>query len=112
MFGQRSYLPPVLSTVLSGRVDPEFLRQVKAAAKTAGRTVSEEVLFRVHESFEPRLDRQLLERGYTRIPTAQGVAWLEPGLLAPRWIVTSDDILQELVETAAVRVIEKTKEKP
>jgi len=110
--GRKAPHRPVLSTVLSGRVDPEFLRQVKAAAKTAGRTVSEEVLFRVHESFEPRLDRQLLERGYTRIPTAQGVAWLEPGLLAPRWIVTSDDILQELVETAAVRVIEKTKEKP
>jgi hypothetical protein len=99
----------VLSTVLSGRVDPEFLQQVKAAAKAAGRTVSEEVLFRALRSFEPRLDGQLLERGYTRVRTAEGMAWLEPGLHASTWIVTSDDHLRNLIESGKVQPVEKPK---
>jgi hypothetical protein len=110
--GRKAPHRPVLSTVLSGRVDPELLRQVKASAKAAGRTVSEEVLFRALQSFEPRLDGQLLERGYTRIPTAQGVAWLEPGMLAPTWIITSDDVLRDLIKRGEVRLVEKTKAQP
>src|SRR5262245_21206664 len=99
--GRRAPHRPVLSTVLSGRVDPEFLRQVKAAAKAAGRSVSEQVLWLAERGLVLTTAH---EDAGASIRKAYDVA---NAVLAAAQRMTD---LEELAERAATRAIEKMKE--
>jgi hypothetical protein len=125
--GRRSPHRPVLSTVLSGRVDPEFLQQVKTAAKAAGRTVSEEVLFRARQGYELEAARPAIEawmaevrrRTNVKLPIEQALQELGLSLTkvsiidgaAPdetKLTVTNPDLARErMAGLAAIRAIEK-----
>jgi replication-associated recombination protein RarA len=48
-----------LSRNLTFRLDRELDRQLRRAAKEAGRSVSEEIQYRLRESFKPRSDSYL-----------------------------------------------------
>ena len=133
--GRKAPHRPVLSTVLSGRVEPEFVQQVKTSAKAAGRTVAEEVIFQARQGYvwgaahgtvaamlgEARgtvertkrvsLEQMLREHGYTRVRDTNGRSmWIEAGA-EPLQLFNDDTraLLQEMFDRAAERAIQKLK---
>jgi hypothetical protein len=95
----------VLSTVLSSRVDPGFLQQVKTAAKAAGRSVSEEVMFRAQQAYA-------WEAALEDAATIREKAYSEANaiLAAAKRVVREDAALEEMADRAAMRAIEKMRE--
>jgi len=125
--------------VLSARVFPEDFAMINKAAEDSHRSVSEEMIWRVRQSFKwekafgdahavvdnakrtmdetlkVELQKELRRQGYTRIRAVDGAAWFEPGVHAIRWIFANVDaesriVLQEMLDLAAARAIEKSKE--
>jgi hypothetical protein len=96
--------------VLSARVPEEFYEEITRSARAAGRTLSEELVWRGRQAFEwekargtiqkwTEESRQALERGfeaalqekgYLPIATDQGRIWLEPGMDTSRMSISVD----------------------
>src|SRR5262245_54872688 len=122
--------------VLAARVEPAFLELLKRSATASGRNVSAELIWRARESYnleagienarafvdevrrEVQEDRKasietvLTELGYTKVPAPHGTAWFEPGVDPVQWIFSHIDpgrhvVLQEMLDRAAIRAIEK-----
>jgi hypothetical protein len=110
--------------VVSARVPKKLYAAIKGTARAAGRTVGEELIWRVERSFEwqqafesipalqakaretirQELKAALIEGGYHRVHAIGGSAWLEPGVDPANWIPKLDpDMLEELLERAAAR---------
>ena len=69
--------------MIAGRVPRELHRKIKQAAKKSGRTMSDEMAWRVALSFvreEGGLKAELRQHGYMPIAIDQGVVWAEPNV--------------------------------
>jgi hypothetical protein len=95
--GRKAPHRPVLST--SARVSEDFYTEVVQAAQKSGRTISEELIARVRQSFEWErqfgdirklgddarraiagdLRQAMIKEGYTPIHGSAGTQWAEPG---------------------------------
>jgi Arc-like DNA binding dprotein len=124
--------------VLAARVPEEFLAQLQASARAHGRNASEELIWRAQQGFEWEaklgtaqamlaetrriadatlkvpLEQTLRERGYTKVQAIEGAVWFEPGVNAPTWVFAnvspeSRIVLQEMLDQAATRALEKLK---
>jgi hypothetical protein len=126
--GRKAPHRPVLST--SARVSEELYAEVTQAAQKAGRTISEEVVWRTGNSFEwekahgdiralmaqaervaaEDLPARLRATGYQCVRGVGGAAWFEPGVNAAAWVVNNlnKDVIEEMLERAAVRALERT----
>jgi hypothetical protein len=120
-------------------VFPEDFAMINKAAEDSHRSVSEEMIWRVRQSFvwekafgdaravvdnakritgetlKIELHNYLRREGYTRIRGVEGAAWFEPGVHAINWIFATFEpesrvVLQEMLDLAATRAIEKSKE--
>jgi hypothetical protein len=119
-------------------VFPEDFAMINKAAEDSHRSVSEEMIWRVRQSFvwekafgdahavvdnanrtmdktlKDELHKELLRQGYTRIRAVDGTAWFEPGVHAIRWIWANVDaesriVLQEMLNLAATQAVEKSR---
>jgi hypothetical protein len=124
--------------VLSARVPAEDYAMVSKAAEASGRTVSEEAVWRIRQSFEwekafgetravlaeanetaskvakASLEGELRRQGYIRHWGINGSAWFEPGVNTIQWIFGSFGpdtraLLEEMLERAATRAVEKVR---
>jgi hypothetical protein len=97
---QRPPKPRGLSPVIAGRVPTSLHRQIKEAAKKSGRSMSEEMAWRVAVSFEwekvfgdarkvltdaervsaGTLRQAMRTAGFTPVYGSAGTYWLEPGM--------------------------------
>jgi hypothetical protein len=122
--------PP--TPVLSQRVPQELYNTIKAAAGTAGRTMGEEMVWRVRKSYEDEkaqvdarailakanaiaaqnLQAAMRAGGYTPVRGMNGTAWFEPGINAIAWIFDNSnrDVLEELLARAAARGVKLARE--
>jgi hypothetical protein len=99
------------TTVISGRVPEVLRRQLKAAAKKSGRSMSEELAWRAAMSFVRDegggLKAELRQAGYEPIGMDQGIVWAEPGVDWSRLSISIDaeaivkEIQPELVQVFA-----------
>ena len=117
--------------VLSARVPQDFYERIRTSAVLNGRNASEELIWRAARCFELEADLerrlQLLrdaeksaveermhQAGYTKMHASLGVAWFAPGVKPNDWINACARIdplaLQEMLDRAAMRAIEKMKE--
>jgi hypothetical protein len=117
--------PP--TPVLSQRVPQELYDMIKDAARTAGRTMGEEMVWRVTRSFEweaafkdiPALQAEARKNiaqelqaamragGYKPVRGMNGTAWFEPGVDTIAWIFDNSnrDVLEDLLARAAAHGI-------
>lgn len=114
--------------VVSARVPQADYDEVVAAARASGRTMAEEVFWRVRKSFEDetaqadartilarakeaaaqitqnKLQETMRKAGYTQVRGADGkAAWFEPSVDSIAWIFdnnSSRDLIEELVKRA------------
>jgi hypothetical protein len=115
--------------VVSGRVPEEFYETIRESARMSGRTISEELIWRAQKGFEfekahgeagkmlddarrvlqQNLAAHLRDAGYRYVGGFGGGAWFEPGVNAVSWIFNNSnrDVLEEMLERAAVRALEK-----
>lgn len=120
---------PQRRPVLAARVPEDFYERIRLSAVLNGRNASEEMLWRVQQSFEYEATRksqlELLQRtqkmsaeelfrqlGYTKVYGVNGAAWFEPGVNAIQWIFANMDretrvVLQEMLDQAATHAVEK-----
>lgn len=95
------------SPVIAARVSEPLHRQIKEAAKKSGRSMSEELAWRIAMSFAQDLGAQLRQAGYTPIGMVQGIVWAEPGVNVSRLSISIDadavvrEMQPELVQTLA-----------
>jgi hypothetical protein len=113
--------------VLSARVPKEFHAKILAAAAISGRNASEELMWRAEQSFEWEeargtieawlaaarraravstakklpIEQMLQEWGFTKVPATDGTDD------APKWAVTNEAVVREMLEMAAIRQLEK-----
>lgn len=119
--------------VLSVRVPEELYETIQKSARTSGRTVSEEAVWRAQQSYKweaahrtaqamlaetkrvtaavqkGALEQRLREEGYTRVRDTNGRSmWIEHGA-EPLQLFNDDTraLLQEMLNRAAERAIEK-----
>jgi hypothetical protein len=120
--------------VLAARVPEEFHAQILASAAISGRNASEELMWRAQQSYaweaQFKSQRELLhdvnkvaaqnlqpmmrQLGYTKVHGLNGAAWFEPGVDAIQWIFANVNpesrvVLQEMLDLAAQRAVEKIK---
>jgi hypothetical protein len=129
---------PQRRPVLAARVPEEFHARILASAAASGRNASEELIWRAQQGYEWEaklgtahamlaearrtadaalkvpLEQTLRERGYTKVQAIEGAVWFEPGIDAPTWIFANVNaenraLLQEMLDLAAQRAIEKMK---
>jgi hypothetical protein len=69
------------SPVITGRVPESVHRQIKAAAKKSGRSMSEQLAWLAAMALtqEQDLKARLRQAGYQPVPMDQGIVWAEPG---------------------------------
>jgi|SRR6516164_5480256 hypothetical protein len=123
--------------VLAARVPWDFYEKVQASAVVSGRNASEELIWRAEQSYaweeahksveellaktkrivsenlKTQLQIELRQQGYTPIRTIEGLIWFSPGMNALAWLFTNAvdrTVLQEMLDLAADRAIEKNKE--
>ena len=109
--------------VVSARVPQAHYDEITAAARASGRTMAEEVFWRVRKSFEDEkaqadarailakaneitkqnLQAAMRQAGYTQVRGVNGSAWFEPGVASIKWI--ADSLPQELLEELMVRAV-------
>jgi hypothetical protein len=111
-------------------VPEEFYETIREAARTSGRTISEELIWRAQQSFQwekahgdarkvlddakrvtaENLPAHLRNAGYRYVRGINGGAWFEPSVNAIAWIFDNSnrDVLEEMLERAAIRALEKT----
>jgi hypothetical protein len=106
---------------------------ISKAARESGRTLGEELVWRAQKSLEwekafgdaravladayraasenlqARLQEELRRQGYRQVRGMNGSAWFEPGVNAVHWIfdTSNKDVLEEMLERAATRALEK-----
>jgi hypothetical protein len=125
---------PQRRPVLAARVAEEFHAQILASAAISGRNASEELIWRAQQSYEweakfksqrellrdvnrvaaTNLHPMLRRLGYKKVDGINGTAWFEPGVDAIQWIFANVDsesrvVLQEMLDQAATRAVEKVK---
>jgi hypothetical protein len=122
----------------SARISQELYDVLRESARINARSISEEVAKRVELSFvwekahsdaramlaevkrvtsegvKTALAKELRERGHTYVRGINGGAWFDPGVNAIQWIfatANSEDriVLQEMLDQAATRAVEKMK---
>ena len=112
--------------VVSARVPEALYAKLKETALAAGRTLGEELIWRVERSFEwqlafestlalqararenikQNLKAALRSEGYRPVHGMGGSAWLEPGLDPANWTAKFDpEMLEELLARAEARGI-------
>jgi len=120
---------PQRRPVLAARVPEEFHARIAASARTHRRNASEELMWlaergyeweeargaietwlaQVRRRFDNKLpvEQMLREWGFTKIPAIDSTV-AEPGVDAPKWVISSADVTREkMAEMAAIRAIEK-----
>ena len=126
--------PP--TPVLSQRVPQELYDVIKDRAGAAGRTMGEEMVFRVQKGYADEaaqvdaravlarakeiakqiakqpLQAAMRAAGYTQVRGINGSAWFEPGVNSIKWIADSlpQDLLEELLTRAATRAVKLARE--
>jgi hypothetical protein len=119
--GKGRWIPTKTPTpVIAGRVPKELHRQIKQAAKQSGRTMSDELAWRVGISFEWEKvfgtvtkmindNARMLEgdlraglrmKGWIPVPDLTGTMWLEPGMPIPPMKGEMPDGLKEAIVDA------------
>jgi hypothetical protein len=130
---------PVLSA--SARISQELYDALRESARINARSISEEVAKRVELSFvwerahrdadamladvkrvaregkKVALAKELREQGHTYVRGMNGGAWFDPGVDAIKWIFFNVDpesrvVLQEMLDQAATRAVERMRAQP
>jgi len=120
--------------VVSARVPETLYATIRGTAKTNNRTMGEEIIRRVEQSFEwekafgdtkallakatktagDNLQAAMRAAGYRRVRSmsGHGAAWFEPGVDAPVWILDSldRDLLDELLKRAGMAALKAARE--
>ena len=122
--------------VVSARVPQAHYDEITAAARASGRTMAEEVFWRVRKSFEDEkaqadarailakanetavqvvkqsLQAEMRKAGYTQVRGINGAAWFEPGVDSIAWIFDSlpQDLLDELLKRAGRAALKAERE--
>jgi hypothetical protein len=113
--------------VVSARVPESLYERIKREARTAGRTVGEELVWRAEQIYEWQekyreakdvldeasrvtaagLQTTLRNKGWQTISGFGGYAWFEPGVSPGKWVVdnANREVVEEIIERATTRAV-------